>query len=258
NRNDVHDLKRTLPSLPEQQKIADYLSTIDCKINLLEEKKAQLALYKKAMMQKLFSQEIRFKDDNGNDFPEWEEKRLGEIAKKMQSGGTPKASNRDYYIDGTIPFLSISDITEQGKYLTYAKKTINKQGIENSSSWIVPINSLIYSMYASVGFVTINKIEIATSQAVMNIILKEIGSLEYIYYYLSYFKKFINRFIETGTQGNINAEIVKNIKLPYPSLPEQQKIADFLSAIDESIKKVTEQINQTQSFKKAMLQQMFV
>ena len=71
-------------------------------------------------------------------------------------------------------------------------------------------------------------------------------------------RKFINRFIETGTQGNINAEIVKNIKLPYPSLPEQQKIADFLSAIDESIEKVNEQITQTQSFKKAMLQQMFV
>lgn len=258
NRNDVHDLKRIIPYLPEQQKIADYLSTIDAKINLLEVKKEQFTLYKKAMMQKLFSQEIRFKDENGNDFTEWEEKRLGELAKKMQSGGTPKASNREYYENGGVPFLSISDITEQGKYLNNAKKSINQSGIDNSSSWIVPINSLIYSMYASVGFVTINKIEIATSQAVMNIILKNESSLEYIYYYLSYFRKYINRFIETGTQGNVNAEIVRSIKIPYPLIVEQQKIASFLSTIDESIEKVNEQITQTQSFKKAMLQQIFV
>src|SRR5690606_9724561 len=71
NSEEYSTLDIIFPSLPEQQKIADYLSTIDTKINLLEEKKAQLALYKKAMMQKLFTQEIRFKDDNGNDFPEW-------------------------------------------------------------------------------------------------------------------------------------------------------------------------------------------
>lgn len=203
-----------LPSLPEQQKIASFLTAVDNRIQLLQKKKAKLEEYKKGVMQKLFptkagqTPEIRFKDENGNDFPDWEEKKLGEVCKKAQSGGTPKSTNRDYY-NGDIPFLAISDMTTQGKYLNYTSKSISQSGLANSSSWVVPPNSLIYSMYASVGFVSINKIPIATSQAVMNIILKEGYELEFLYYYLLYFQSKIHKYIETGTQGNINAQIVK-------------------------------------------------
>ena len=86
-------------------------------------------------------------------------KSLGELCKKAKSGGTPKSTIKEYY-DGNIPFLSISDITEQGKYLYSTEKTISKKGLENSTSWIVPIDSIIYTMYASVGFVSMNKIEL--------------------------------------------------------------------------------------------------
>lgn len=257
NHSDFYKIKFNFPSLSEQQKIASFLTDVDDKITKLTKKKTLLEQYKKGVMQKIFNQELRFKDDNGNEFPKWEEKKLGTLVKKAQSGGTPKSTNKSYY-DGNIPFLSISDMTTQGKYLKYTSKSISQLGIDNSSSWIVPINSLIYSMYASVGFVSINKIDLATSQAVMNIILKDNINIEYIYYYLVDFKQHIHRMIETGTQGNINASIVKGIKIDLPCQKEQTKIANFLSDIDTKIEALHTKIENSKNFKKGLLQQLFV
>ena len=113
-------------------------------------------------------------------------------------------------------------------------------------------------MYASVGFVSINKIPLATSQAVINLILKDEADTEFIYYYLLDYKKYIHRFIETGTQGNLNAQTVKSLNINLPCLEEQIKIASFLSSIDSKIEQVQKQINSTKEFKKALLQQMFI
>lgn len=247
----------TIPQPEEQQKIASFLTSVDERLTLLAQQKEKLELYKKGVMQQIFSQKLRFKDENGKDYPDWEEKKLGELCKKAQSGGTPKSTVKEYY-DGEIPFLAISDMTSQGKYLNRTSRFVSMKGIENSSSWIVPENSLIYSMYASVGFVSINKIKIATSQAVMNIILKENINLEFVYYSLLNLQNQIYKFVETGTQGNINAQIVKNLDINLPYIEEQQKIASFLSAIDVQIEGVSKKIEQTKMFKKGLLQQLFV
>jgi len=253
----IKDINVFFPFLEEQKKIANFLSSIDEKINLLKEKKALLEEYKKGMMQKIFNQEIRFKDDNGNDFEDWEEKTLGEICVKAQSGGTPKSTNRNYY-DGNIPFLSISDMTKQGKFINYTSNKISKDGLKNSSTWVVPVNSIIYSMYASVGFVAINKIPLATSQAVLNLVLNENICIEYVYYFLLDFQKYLAEYITTGTQGNLNAQTVKGFNISLPTYKEQTKIANFLSSIDEKIALVATQIKDTQEYKKGLLQQMFI
>jgi type I restriction enzyme S subunit len=253
------------PQLPEQQKIAFFLTEVDTKLSQLTKKKALLENYKKGVMQQIFSQEIRFKHNNStkfgtrevSEFPDWEEKKLGSLCNKAQSGGTPKSTKKEFY-NGDIPFLAISDMTYQGKYLTKTSKTISKLGLDNSSSWLVPKDSLIYSMYASVGFVSINKIEISTSQAVMNIMLKDSVLTEYMYYFLLDFKRYVSQFIETGTQGNINASIVKNFDIKVPSLKEQTKIANFLSELDSKIEVLSITIENTETFKKGLLQQMFV
>lgn len=250
-------IKLFIPEYQEQQKIASFLSAVDEKLQHLTKKKDLLEEYKKGVMQKIFSQELRFKDEFGNNYPDWEEKKLGELCEFAKSGGTPKSTNKEYY-NGNIPFLSISDMTKQGKYLNYATKSISEEGVSNSSSWIVPINTIIYSMYASVGFVAINKIPIATSQAVINLGIKSNCNTEFIYYNLVEIKNIIHRFIETGTQGNLNAQTVKNLKLELPCLKEQEKIADFLSAIDKKIELVSTQIENTKAFKKGLLHQMFV
>jgi type I restriction enzyme S subunit len=255
--SDLKTLEIILPTLPEQDKIASFLSAVDEKIQQLTRKAALLEQYKKGVMQQLFSGKLRFKDENGEVYADWEEKKLGEVCETAKSGGTPTSTKREYY-NGDIPFLSISDMTSQGKYLNYTTNSISLLGLNNSASWIVPTNSIIYSMYASVGFVAINKIPLATSQAVLNLILKKEINTDFIYYKLVDFQKEITQFITTGTQGNLNAQSVKNFKIPIPSLPEQQKIAGFLSGIDEKIGVVQGELMKMQGFKKGLLQQMFV
>lgn len=227
----------SIPSLPEQQKIADYLSTIDNKINLLEEKKAQLALYKKAMMQKLFSQEIRFKDDNGNDFPEWEEKILGDISKI------------------TTGKLDANAMIPNGEYRFYtcAKEyyKIDKYAFDCEAL-------LISGNGANVGYIHHYKGKFNAYQRTY--VLTDLAqNFEFIKYQLDQFLHIrISREKKEGNTPYIVLSTLTEMLLKIPIKQEQQKIADFLSAIDESIEKVNEQITQTQSFKKAMLQQLFV
>ncbi|KVV16421.1 restriction endonuclease subunit S [Flavobacterium sp. TAB 87] len=257
NKTAFSNLLFHFPNISEQTKIANFLIEVDKKLTALKQKKSLLEQYKKGVMQKIFSQELRFKEDNGNDYPDWEEKKLGEVCEIAKSGGTPTSTKKEYY-NGDIPFLSISDMTLQGKYLNFTSNHISELGLENSSSWLVPINSIIYSMYASVGFVAINRIPLATSQAVLNLILKKKLNLEFMYYTLVDFQKNIAQFITTGTQGNLNANSVKGFLIQIPSLTEQTKIANFLSAIDEKINHCQKQIEKTQVWKKGLLQQMFV
>lgn len=103
-----------------------------------------------------------------------------------KAGGTPASTISEYY-SGYIPFLSISDMTKQGKYIEYTERHISEIGLDNSSAWLVPQNSLILSMYASVGLVCINKVPLTTSQAMFSMIIKDSDNLDYIYYYLNFF-----------------------------------------------------------------------
>lgn len=261
NRNDVHDLKKIIPSLPEQQKIADYLSTIDTKINLLEEKKAQLGLYKKAMMQKLFAQEIRFKPSEAEAleaYPEWEEKRLGEVFLGLKGQGLSKDSLLDEGEHNCILY---------GELFTKYKEVI--KSVISKTNTLSGVKSKIGDILIPASTTT-NAFDLANATALLldNVILggdinilrpKHKLSSEFYAYYLSNFKKYeLGKLGQGITIVHLYYSHFKNILIDIPSLPEQQKIANFLSAIDESIEKVTEQISQTQSFKKGMLQQMFV
>ena len=250
-------------SVHEQNKLSLFVSSIDMKLNCLEKKLQYLNYFKKYCLQNLFSDKskLRFKEFNGSDFGdknEFKTVKFESLIKKGKAGGTPKSSIERYY-KGNIPFLSISDMTKQGKYITFTSKQITKEAIEDSSAWIIPKNSLLYSIYASIGFVSINRINLSTSQAIFGIILKDKVNINYIYYYLIYFKRFVHNFIETGTQGNLNKNILYNFNIKIPnSIEEQTKIATFLSVIDKKLDLTQKQIDLMEKFKKGLLQQMFV
>ena len=249
---DLLNLPIKIPSFEEQQKISQFISLIDEKIGLLKQKHTYYQDFKKYLMQQIFAQKLRF-----NFSDEWKIVKLESLIKKGKAGGTPSSTNSDYY-KGDIPFLSIRDMTEQGKYILKTEKTITEEGLNNSSAWIIPKNSLLYSIYASIGLVAINRSDISTSQAIYGIILKDGVSLEYMYYYLTYFKKNIHKYIETGTQGNLNAKLLKSFEILLPSLEEQEMIVNVLSIVDEKIENSKKEIEKINEFKKGLLQQMFV
>lgn len=250
--NIIKKLEFNFPELNEQQKISEFLLLIDKKIQLLERKHDEYQDFKKFLMQQIFTQKLRF-----NFIDDWDVVKLETLIEKGKAGGTPPSTNPDYY-NGEIPFLSIKDMTEQGKYIVKTEKSITEEGLNNSSAWIIPKYSLLYSIYASIGLVSINLTEVSTSQAIYGIILKEGVSLEYMYYYLTYFKKNIHRYVETGTQGNLNAKLLKSFEIALPSVDEQEMIVNILSLVDKKIENMEKEVGKMNEFKKGLLQQMFI
>ncbi|KAB2918271.1 MAG: restriction endonuclease subunit S [Bacteroidetes bacterium] len=166
----------------------------------------------------------------------WNKKQFIELVLKMRSGGTPKSDNPFYY-DGNIPFASIEDLTNTNKYVSQTIKQITIEGLNSSSAWLVPEYSILYSIYATLGVPRINLIELATNQAILNIIPNEKKiTLEFLYYLLLEKRNTIIAHSAHTTQSNLNAKIVKELEFTIPkSTTEQQAIAAILSKVDEAI-----------------------
>ena len=235
-----------IPSIQEQEKIAKLFECVDTRIATQNKIIEDLKKLKSAISKQVFAQE-----PNG-----WS--RLDTLFSKGKAGGTPTSTNKEYY-NGEIPFLSINDITKQGKYVRYTENHLSQSGLENSSAWMVPEYSLIMSMYASVGLVTINEIPITTSQAMFAMQLKDKDLLDYLYYYLSYFKyRYIHKYLETGTQSNINADIVRGIMIPTYGHSRNMEIASTLQGFDAKIDNELSVLELFNRQKNYLLSQMFI
>lgn len=246
SKDTIEKIKVFIPQLDEQRKISEMLSVIDERIATQNKIIEDLKKLKSAISKQAFAQK-----PNG-----WN--RLDTLFSKGKAGGTPTSTNKEYY-NGEIPFLSINDITKQGKYVRYTENHLSRSGLENSSAWVVPEYSLIISMYASVGLVTINEVPITTSQAMFAMQLRDKDLLDYLYYYLSYFKyRHIHKYLETGTQSNINADIVRGIMIPTYGHSRNMKIASTLQGIDAKIDNELSVLKLFNRQKNYLLSQMFI
>ncbi|MBE8417300.1 restriction endonuclease subunit S [Leptospira borgpetersenii serovar Tarassovi] len=167
---------------------------------------------------------------------EW--KTLGEVAKRISSGGTPNTGVSEFY-DGNIPWLRTQEINFEEIWDTGAK--ITEEGLKNSSAKWIPENCVIVAMYgATVGKIGINKIPMTTNQACANIELDEnVANYRYVFHFLSSQYKYI-KSLGSGSQTNINAQIVKKIQIPIPSLAEQKRIVAILDKFDDLTNSISE------------------
>lgn len=252
--NQLRKIELPLPTLPEQQKIAAFLGAVDGRLAGLRRVEAELMRFKAGLMQRLFSQELRFTQDDGSAFPDWEEKRLGEVA-EIVGGGTPESVKPSYW-GGSIPWFTPSEI--KAKYLDDSVRHITENGLKNSSAKMLPVGALVLSTRATVGEVGIAGRPCATNQGFQSLIVKPCQYNEFWYYWIQANKKaFLTRaagstFLEIG-----KSEVAK-IEVEVPIQNEQRKIADALTSLDAKITATAAQITKTERFKQGLLQQMFV
>jgi len=243
------NLEIRIPTLLEQTKLATFLTAVDEKLTQLKKKKTLLEQYKKGVMQKLFSQELRFKDENNQDFPDWQELPGNYIFKNV--------SDKNHISE--LPILAITQ--EYGaipRELIDYNITVTDKSVDSYK--VVQIGDFIISLRSFQGGIEYSKYNGICSPAY--IILRPIMEIEDCFF-KSFFKtelyiKALNKNIEGIRDGKmISYKYFSEINLPYPSLPEQQKIATFLLSIDEKINHSSAQIEKMEAWKKGLLQQMF-
>ncbi len=254
----IKKIKIGFPQLEEQQKIANFLTVIDKRIQSLEKKKNLLEQYKKGVMQQIFKQEIRFKDEGGEVFPQWRKCQLLEIADRVKNKN--KIDNQNV--------LTISAQLGLVSQLEYFNKSVSAKNL--TGYYLLEKNDFAYNKSYSNGY---------PMGAIKRLNKYDFGVVSTLYICFRFNEKvsldFMEQYFETGLQNreieNVAQEGARNhgllnigvndffeIDLKIPCLEEQIKIANFLSAIDKKITLVNDQIEKTKTYKKGLLQQMFV
>lgn len=261
------------PALPEQQKIASFLSAIDQKLQQLSRKKELLEQYKKGVMQKIFSREIRFQDENGNKYPDWQEKRLGDVLTFMSTNSLSR--NDLTYESGEIKNIHYGDIHK-----------IFKMGFDAAKEQVPYINRTIdLKKIPEEYFCQVGDVIIADASEDYNDIGKAIEiwdlSGEKIVAGLHTFlgrdktgqttngfkgyllqTSLVRKQIQKSAQGisvlGISKKNLAKVEFRLPCKKEQMKIIALLKSLDRKIETAQTQLTQTRTFKKGLLQQLFV
>ncbi|SOD81055.1 restriction endonuclease subunit S [Spirosoma fluviale] len=228
----IEKIQLVLPSLPEQQKIASFLTAIDTKIVLLNKKKSLLEQYKKGVMQQIFSQKIRFKDDNEEDFPKWEVKKLKQILTIGNGRDYRHLGEGDIPVFGTGGLMTkVDDYLYDGETVCIGRKgTIDRPMYFNGKIWTV--DTLFYT------------------HSFVDVLPK--------FVYILFLKINWKQHNEAGGVPSLSKSTIEQIYLSIPTLPEQTKISDFLFVIDNKINMIDKQLEFTKTYKKGLLQQLFV
>jgi type I restriction enzyme S subunit len=262
----IRELDTVFPTLPEQQKIAAFLTAVDGRIEQLSRKKALLEEYKKGVMQQLFTQTLRFQDDHGLDFPDWEEKTLGDVITSLDAGVS--VNSEDSPASPTEQGVLKTSCVTKGSFDPNENKRVTDLGERSRLKEPVAANTIIISrmntpaLVGMSGFVRDSYPNLFLPDRLWAAKVSPDHSAEWTaHLFGSSMMRSVISSKATGTSGsmkNITKDDVLSIPVQLPSLPEQTKIAGFLSALDGKIGAVGEQMRQTQAWKKGLLQQLFV
>lgn len=246
------------PTIDEQKRIASFFAVLDRKITELKQKKSLLEQYKKGIVQKIFSQELRFKDKDGKEFPKWEKTTIGKIA-NVYAGATPSTLKSENW-DGDIRWMNSGELNL--KKVSEVENRITEKGLKGSSTKLLPKFCILIGLAGqgkTRGTVAMNLVELCTNQSIAAILPNpEKFNPEFIYHNLDkrYFELRILSKGEGG-RGGLNLQIIKSVDIQLPCINEQNRIADFLKAIDSKIISTKTLIQQIELYKKGLFQKMF-
>lgn len=245
-----------LPLIDEQTKIADFLSSVDEKITLLSKQHVLLCQYKKGMMQKIFSQELRFKDENGKYFTEWTKTSLEKICDVRdgthsspiaQLDGYPLITSKNLIGSRGIDFDNITYISKKDY------DEINKRSIVNKGD-------ILFSMIGTIGNLALVE---DTGFAIKNVgLIKEKSKLKnnFLFFYLQFLvdSGYFDLIKSGNTQKFISLTTLRQLEVPYPIISEQLIIINFFSSVDKKIAIKKAELDKLKTWKQGLLQQMFV
>lgn len=253
--SDYFKIKLIIPSLEEQQKIASFLTSVDDWIENLKKQKEAQEKYKKGMMQKIFSQEIRFKDEDGKDYSKWEEKRLGEVAELFKGEGVSK---QDIKNNGKYKCIRYGELytlySEQIKEvlsrtdIPFKRRSANNDVLMPTSD-VTPTGLATASALSEENIILGGDILVIRSKRINNIFFS---------YYIGANKRDVMRLVNGVTVYHLYGSDMEKMNIKVPRFEEQQKIADFLSSIDDLINLSNQRITQAEEWKKGLMQRVFV
>ena len=249
-RGDKEQMKTYIISLPpmvkEQRKIATFLSLLDERIATQNKIIEELKQLKNGIINHTFNS-LKTKCTP-----------FKNLYKDAGEGGTPSTSNASYYDNGTIPFIKIDDLKK--KYLTCNKDYITNLGLQKSSAWLIPTNSILFSNGATIGEISITTYSVTTKQGILGIVPNSDVDTEYLYYLMSsqFFKKAINRIITEGTMKTAYLKDINKIICPLPSKEVQKNIARLPSILNRKIEIEQSLLDKFLTQKQHLLRQMFI
>lgn len=250
----LNEVRIIIPNMQEQQKIADFLSNVDKKISITEEKLDLFKDYKKGIMQKIFNQELRFKDSNNNDYPEWEEKILGKIIIKNKEKNKENKYNLVQSISNKFGFVNQDEYFEDRRVASQDLKNYyvakNKLFAYNPSR--INVGSLAYKEDNNISVISPLYVSFYSNKEYL------IDNFLFNWLFSSPFIKQMSCSFEGSVRNNLSFETLSNFIIELPCLEEQEKIANFLSSIDKKIDNLAAELEDLKEFKKGLLQQMFV
>jgi type I restriction enzyme S subunit len=236
-------------SANEQQKVADFLTAVDTKIQQLKRKHDLMQQYKKGVMQQLFSQQVRFKDDDGRDYPDWEEDGFGSLVRNKPRKYDPSKAQEDF------PCVELDSLSQETGQLL---QTYSSKGQASIKNQFQKGNVLFGKLRPYLKKFWLAQFDGVCSTEIWVLAGKEVLN-EFLLYLIQTqeFQQIAN--ISSGSKmPRSDWEFISNYPTTYPCMEEQKKIAGFLAAIDAKIQQIGAQIEKAETFKKGLLQQMFV
>ncbi|MDR2284359.1 MAG: restriction endonuclease subunit S [Sphingobacterium sp.] len=254
NFESIKGIKLSIPQKNEQVKIGNLLSLIDNRISTQSKIINDLRTLKSATAKKIFSQELRFKDDMRNDYPKWNIRNIGDICEVI-GGGTPETNKVEYW-NGNIQWFTPTEI--KSNFVSKSERTISELGLKNSSAKLLSKGAILLTTRATIGEASIALEECTTNQGFQSLITREECNNLFIFNWIKMNKYELEKRANGSTFSEISKSEIEKIEIHIPCFEEQTKIANFLSSFDSKIDIETQLLQKLEDQKKFVLQQMFV